>query len=285
MPGSALDRQHRFHCGAIWLGILLLFLVTAARAAVAQQGAGPKSDTFNFVTLVPGEGRELDLYPAPGRPLVVFVHGGGWMQGDRSAARFLIRPLLQAGFAFATIEYRKRPQVPLSRMVADVRDAITFLRQRVESGSNEFDAERIGIIGHSAGAHLAAAAALTNPPLPGVRQVTLLDGTGYDLSATIRERPGIGVRLELDEDSAKPMSPTALLDSSKAKLDFFVAAGSDVRGTEAGGRSFAELLNSRGRPAAFRFYPGIRHGEFIRWQTSVVQVDDDVIASLRKCLE
>jgi acetyl esterase/lipase len=104
-----------------------------------------------------------DLYlpqGATGAPVMVAVHGGGWQQGDRFHYRYWGPYLARAGIALFSIEYRlsapRKPSFP--QAFHDVRAAVQF----VGAKAAEFglDASRIGLMGDSAGGHLACLVAL-----------------------------------------------------------------------------------------------------------------------------
>lgn len=110
-----------------------------------------------------------DLYRPKGLakpPVLVGVHGGGWQIGDRKFYTHWGNYLARHGYAVFAIEYRlMRPGVKTwPGAVCDVMAAVQFMR----AGAAEFglDPGRIGLIGDSAGAHLAALVALAgNEPL------------------------------------------------------------------------------------------------------------------------
>nr|WP_314442738.1 alpha/beta hydrolase [uncultured Sphingomonas sp.] len=123
-------------------------------------------------------------------PLLLFVHGGGWSIGDkRMGAGQKGAHFLGQGWAFASTNYRLVPQARVEDQAADVAAAIAFLRRQPG-----IDANRIVLMGHSAGAHLAALVA-TDPayfkragvPIDAVRGVVLLDGAGYDVGEQMIE--------------------------------------------------------------------------------------------------
>lgn len=96
---------------------------------------------------------ELDFWRAKGegpRPLVVYIHGGGWLTGDKSKKGPAIKPFLDRGISFAAINYRLTPEHPLPAPVHDAARAIQFLRsKRHEWAINQ---DRIALTGPSAGA-------------------------------------------------------------------------------------------------------------------------------------
>lgn len=87
-------------------------------------------------------------------PVAVYVHGGGWVSGDKSGgagARFL--PLLhERGYLVVSINYRLSPEYQFPAHIEDVKCAIRHLR--ANASSYNLDPDRIGVIGGSAGGHL-----------------------------------------------------------------------------------------------------------------------------------
>ncbi|HWV34310.1 MAG TPA: alpha/beta hydrolase [Thermomicrobiales bacterium] len=93
------------------------------------------------------------------RPAIVYVHGGGWMGGDRSDGITLNLMLARMGFFTVTISYRFSQVAPFPAQIHDVKAAIRFLRANAERFG--IDPGRIGVWGHSAGGHLSALAGLS----------------------------------------------------------------------------------------------------------------------------
>lgn len=94
-------------------------------------------------------------------PVAVWIHGGGWHSGSRQpegdllAGRFLPR-----GIALAAIDYRLTPTAPFPAQLDDCKAALAWLRANAARFS--IDTERIGLLGHSAGAHLCMLLAVTD---------------------------------------------------------------------------------------------------------------------------
>ncbi len=108
----------------------------------------------------------LDLHipvdGAPPYPVIVWLFGGGWNRGDRRgrpAVRLVDDNLYQHGYAIAAIDYRLSGEAKFPAQLEDCKAAIRFLRKHAES--LQLDANRIGVWGFSAGAHLAALVGLT----------------------------------------------------------------------------------------------------------------------------
>lgn len=164
-----------------------LLLAPSARAEGAPR-------TFRYAQ-APGVApalQSLDLYAGPGgkAPLVVFIHGGGWRIGDKqngAAGREKAAFFNAQGFAYASVNYRLSPDVMHPAHVQDVAAALAWLADHaVAEGA---DPARIFVMGHSAGAHLAALVATDARRLGAfgkspsmLKGVILLDGAGYDVA-------------------------------------------------------------------------------------------------------
>jgi acetyl esterase/lipase len=106
-------------------------------------------------------------------PVVVWVHGGAWMLGNRHVLPGALRPgqlvdaLLAAGLAVATVEYRHAREARFPAQLHDVKAAVRWLRHH--AAPTGINPARIGIAGESAGGHLAALVGLTaeRPDLEG----------------------------------------------------------------------------------------------------------------------
>jgi acetyl esterase/lipase len=179
---------------------LLAALFPAAGAAYTKQ-------TFSYdlgSPVIPARLNQLDLYAPPGldprsrRPLVIFVHGGGWLRGDKGnqiagkAGLFT-----SAGYLFASLNYRLSPdpidlgdsdRVMFPDHPHDVGEAIAWLNRHVSEHGG--DPTRMILIGHSAGAHLVSLVA-TEPSYVDaygvapsrIRGVVSLDTAGFDIAA------------------------------------------------------------------------------------------------------
>ncbi|MBI5354213.1 MAG: alpha/beta hydrolase [Chloroflexi bacterium] len=108
----------------------------------------------------------LDLHipenGVPPYPVIVWLFGGGWFRGDRRGrpvVRLVDDNLHRHGYAIAAIDYRLSGEAKFPAQIEDCKAAIRFLRKHAESF--KLDANKIGVWGFSAGAHLAALLGLT----------------------------------------------------------------------------------------------------------------------------
>ncbi len=109
---------------------------------------------------------KLDIYipdetVACPTPAVVFIHGGGWRQGDKYPSRVTL--LAQAGFVCVSINYRLSDVAPFPAAVEDAKCAVRWLRAHAEEYN--VDANRIGVWGGSAGGHLSLMVGLADGSL------------------------------------------------------------------------------------------------------------------------
>ncbi len=131
-------------------------LIAAALPALAAEREAMRVDrNITFATLEDDREMQLDLYrpaEATDAPLVVWVHGGGWMMGNRWPCPVAF--LADHGYTVASISYRFAQQATYPAQLHDCKAAIRFLRANADDYG--YNADRIGVIGASAGGHLAA---------------------------------------------------------------------------------------------------------------------------------
>lgn len=130
------------------LSISLLSLVASA-AAFGQE----PEPTIANLPYGPHERNVVDFYRAEGdgpRPLVVYIHGGGWTTGDKVQPAERYMPYLEHGISYAAITYRLTPDNPLPAPVYDAVRAIQFIKSKAQEWN--IDPERIALTGGSAGA-------------------------------------------------------------------------------------------------------------------------------------
>jgi acetyl esterase/lipase len=87
-------------------------------------------------------------------PVLVYVHGGAWMHGDKSEAALFARGMTEQGYLVASINYRMYPAGRYPSIIQDVKCAVRSLR--ANASQYNLDSNRIGAVGVSAGGHLVA---------------------------------------------------------------------------------------------------------------------------------
>jgi acetyl esterase/lipase len=128
-----------------------------AQAKAAQLPPGIKME--KDISYVPNgdEAQKLDLYlPEKASekplPLIVHIHGGGWIGGNKYPCPVALMVL--RGYAVASVEYRFSQKAIFPAQIQDCQAAIRWLR--AHSKEYNFDTEHVGVIGGSAGGHLSA---------------------------------------------------------------------------------------------------------------------------------
>jgi acetyl esterase/lipase len=104
---------------------------------------------------------KLDVYRPAQRngAAVLVVHGGGWSRGSKDQLAPACRLLAEQGFVALASEYRLTGEAPFPANIHDVKRAIRWAKQN--AGELGFDADKLCLEGHSAGAHLVLLAAGT----------------------------------------------------------------------------------------------------------------------------
>lgn len=154
--------------------IILLLLLTGVTNAFAQSNR--VIDLFPKGTVLHGNiaynndtlpKHLLDIYlPANAKgkvPVVIFVHGGGWIVNDKYAdisyMTKTVSEIINSGYALASIDYRFATQVIFPAQIQDCNRAISFLFESAEKYG--LDKNRFALMGFSAGGHLASLVGLS----------------------------------------------------------------------------------------------------------------------------
>lgn len=178
----------------------------------------------------------LDVRYEPGqvRPLIVFIHGGGWRRGNKRAGTKALAPF-SSGYAYASINYRLAPQASLKDAATDVATAVAYLQKHASEFSA--DPKRIVLMGHSAGAHLAAlvavdpsyfAAAGVAPNT--IRAVVLLDCGGCDIESDVarfRNAEMYKAIFGATREARAAYSPTSLATKTRSTPPFMITYAPD----------------------------------------------------------
>ncbi|HEY0070487.1 MAG TPA: alpha/beta hydrolase [Chloroflexia bacterium] len=148
--------------------LLTCIIFSYARPAGAQplpQTEGVTAQRNVTYCTVGGEALKMDLFlPQAGGapfPVVVYIHGGSWVGGDKFEVGLAGKELARKGYIVASINYRLGPKHKWPAQIQDAKCAIRYLR--ASAGKYNLDPSRIAAWGSSAGGHLGALLGLTDP--------------------------------------------------------------------------------------------------------------------------
>jgi acetyl esterase/lipase len=175
---------------------LITALCLAAPAGGTGSGSTPSQGVIkkDVPYAEPAQPRQvLDVYAPAGAkklPVVFWIHGGGWQTGDKSMVDSKPRAFTERGCMFVSTNYRLLPTVEMGTIVRDVAAAVGWVHRHIAEHGG--DPERLFIMGHSAGAQLAALLCTDERylraervPLRNVRGCVPVDGDTYDVPLII----------------------------------------------------------------------------------------------------
>lgn len=146
---------------------LLLVLALGACTSPGMMNRMSSDEGYKLVENVPYErrrGLDADVYYPPkaatDAPIVVFFYGGRWQQGDKAEYRFVGQALASRGYVAVLPNVRKYPDVRFPEFMDDAAQAVKWARDN--AGQFGGDADKLFVMGHSSGAHIASMLAL-NP--------------------------------------------------------------------------------------------------------------------------
>jgi arylformamidase len=197
---------------------------TAEPAGVRRLGELPYGDSAK---------QRIDVYlptagtsPLDGAPILVMVHGGAWMFGDKSSRGVVgakVDHWVARGWIFVSVNNRLLPEAEPLAQAEDVAHALAFVQQQAAGWSG--DARRLILMGHSAGAHLVAL--LSASPALAARSgaarwagTVVLDSAALDLSALMEGRHARFYDRVFGSDAEKwrAVSPTARLGADAVPM-------------------------------------------------------------------
>lgn len=285
-PPDAAERRRRME-------------VVARETAAARPAGVTVEDVF-----LPAAGREIPLRlyrPAtPGsRPLVLYLHGGGWVAGSIETHDPVAAVIAAAvGAVVVSVHYRRAPE---SRHPAAIDDAYEVLCwAAANAGQLGVEADRIAVAGDSAGGHLAACCALRARDSGGPQLAFQL--LIYPMVEPVFDRPSCldyaqGPVITLDDlryfweaalGAAPETAPASVVPSRQPLAGlppaYVLTAEYDPLRDE--GEAYAQALEAAGVPVRLRRAPGLVHG-FIRaggFSAAVRQEQDTMHGILREAL-
>jgi len=257
--------------------------VEHARAQIVKRTAmrrpGPFVDSVLELEATGAAGSIPVRVYRPKRPagLVVAFHGGGWLMGSRDSFDATCRYLaVESGLAVANVEYRLAPEHPFPAAFNDAVDATRWLASNAQS--LDIPAQRLVVLGESAGGNLAAATCLAcrdqdgpaiglqvliYPAVDARQRSASLErfATGYlqttrDVAYAYKTY-GVGASVDAEDWRVSP-----LLAQSHSGLPRTLIISAECDGTRDDSDAYAQKLQESGVPAIHVRYAGMLHTFF-----------------------
>lgn len=226
----------------------------------------------------PGGDIAIRIYTPEGRgpfPVIVYIHGGGWVIADLDVYDSSPRALANAAKAIVvSTHYRLAPENPFPASHEDVFAAYQWVRENAVSFGG--DSDRIAVAGESAGGNMAAAVSLMareqNVPLP-VHQVLIYPVAGTDMGTPSFQEHADAKPLnkammewfgkhELQSPQDKKDPRIDLLNANLKGLPSATIITAEIDPLRSGGKSLAEKLEAAGVEVDYKNYEGVTHEFF-----------------------
>lgn len=232
--------------------------------------------------------QQLDVYqPAATdsgralRPVVVFFYGGAWQEGSRSDYLFVAEALTQRGYVVVVPDYRVYPEVKYPEFVNDGAAAVAWTAANIDRF--EGDRSNIFLMGHSAGAHIAAMLALDSVyldaqkvPQRSVKGLIGLAGpydflplTEPNVIALFATEPNLALTQPIHYASTRPAVATPPI--------LLMHGDDDKRVYPKNSINLSRDLRAAGAKVELDLLPGVSHTEIIAKFTRILRGDGKVV--------
>jgi acetyl esterase/lipase len=234
----------------------------------------------------PDPQQRLDVYVPQSaaiepRPVVVFWHGGRWRFGDKTDYRFVGAALAESGYVAVVANYRHYPQVKMPGFLSDAAQATLW----AAAHANEYGGarERLYLMGHSAGAHLAALVTLdpryfaaAGQSAPHIAGVIGLSGP-YDFLPLLEP----DVQDMFGPPPLYPESQPINFVRADAPPMLLVHGLMDDTVLPKNSRNFAAALRTLGVQATLKLYPKASHADTVAALTTLLRGRAPTLADIR----
>jgi len=260
----------------------LAALLAVAGAAAQDQKPQKLAPTAANVAYGKHERHVLDLYApkdAKNLPVVFWIHGGGWQAGDKSDVQIKPKVFTEKNFVFVSTNYRLLPAVDMKIIVQDVAKSVRWVHDHV--GEYGGDPKRLLVMGHSAGAQLAALICTDDRYLKAeglslgiVKGCVPVDGDTFDVPAIIETAETrwrvhglppakFGHREKFGNDAAKHKDFSAVTHVAKDKdiPPFLILHVAEHPDTSAQARRLGNALKEAGLPGTVFSARDTTHGK------------------------
>ena len=268
-------------------------------AVAFLSGAQAQDVKSNIPYAAPAHERQvLDVYSPPDAknlPVVFWIHGGGWQAGDKTSVQLKPKAFVDKGFVFVSTNYRLLPDVEMETIFRDIAKSMHWVHDHIAEYGG--DPNRILVMGHSAGAQLAALICIDERylkaeglSLAGIKGCVPVDGDTYDVPAIIetaetrrrvhhQPQAKFGHREKFGNDPAKHLDYSAVTHVAKGKgiPPFLILYVADHPDTSAQAQRLGAVLNDAGISATLF---GGKETTHTRINENLGQTDDPATIAL-----
>jgi acetyl esterase/lipase len=238
--------------------ILLLTLAGCSGIGILNTLSRSSGPVERDVAYGPLERHRLDIYrPAGGKtdaPVLMFVHGGSWQTGSKDDYPFLGSAFAKAGIETVVVNYRLYPDVIYPAMTADVAKAIVYAKRQIA------DKRPLFLMGHSAGAHLAALATI---------DPAYLAAEGTDTCSAVSGFVGLAGPYDftLTDDKLKKIFPAPIREAGKPVIHanrrlppaLLLHGDADTTVPSRRSRQLIDVIRQAGNEATLTIYGDVDH--------------------------
>ncbi|MDB4222992.1 alpha/beta hydrolase [Granulosicoccus sp.] len=211
-----------------------------------------------------GERQTLNVFSCSlaDAPTLVYVHGGYWQRGDKAVYSFLATPFVKAGVNVVVLGYDLCPEVSITRISEEVREAMRFLWFGAkELGINR---NRLCVMGHSAGGHLTQMMMATNWPVFDSALPVDLVKVGIPISPLsylepVRLTEALNAGLRMDVEEAHDQSPMTNHPPLTNAPQLVVVGGAETSEFHRQMTMYVEKYGSDEREINSYVVPGVDH--------------------------
>jgi acetyl esterase/lipase len=245
----------------------------------------------------------LDVYSPSGAKdaaVVFWIHGGGWQTGDKSDVQLKPEWFMNRGFVFVSTNYRLLPEVDMGTLIRDVAASARWVHDHI--GEYGGDGKRLLVMGHSAGAQLAAILSTDERYLQAeglsleiIKGCVPVDGDTFDIPAIIetaetrrrvhgQPQAKFGHREKFGNDPAKHRDFSAVTHVARDKgiPPFLILHVAEHPDTSAQAQRFGAVLKEAGVPVTVF---GVRDTTHARINQHLGQPNDPATKALVEFLE
>jgi arylformamidase len=210
---------------------------------------------------------------------VLWIHGGGWQAGDKTGLEMKPQAFMDRGFVFVSTNYRLLPDVEMGTIIGDVAKSVRWVHDNIKKHGG--DPERVFLMGHSAGAQLAAILCTDESYLQAeglsfamLRGCVPVDGDTFDIPAIIEvaetrcrvhglPQANYGHRMKFGNDPAKHRDFSAVthVAPNKSIPPFLILHVAEHPDTSAQARRLGAVLEEAKIPVTVFGAPETTHSK------------------------